>query len=201
MADIKKRHSPHCNSRDCECPWKLDYRPLGVTGPRRRLMFKTRKQAERYLTETAHKASRGEFVDPARIPTFAEVAEDWFKARSDHRASHVSNLRSRLDRHLLPRFGFKRLNVIAVSELEALRNDLRSEGYAASTINTILRIVGGVFRLAIRRGQCTVNLLDRMDRAHEAAKELSAAGEVNADEPSKVDPHEVLNAGEIRKML
>jgi hypothetical protein len=63
-------------------------------GSRRRVRFRTRKQAERFLTETAHKAARGEYVEPAKVPTFAEVAEDWFRSKTDRRPSHVSDLRT-----------------------------------------------------------------------------------------------------------
>src|SRR5208282_6781604 len=72
MASINKFHVSSCTGGTCECRWALDYRPLGMTGARRRVRFKTRKQAERFLTETAHRAAQGEYVEPAKIPTFAE---------------------------------------------------------------------------------------------------------------------------------
>src|SRR5882762_5189578 len=48
---------PDCSGSNCDCLWQLDYRPLGLRGPRRRVRFKTRKQAERFQTETAHRAA------------------------------------------------------------------------------------------------------------------------------------------------
>src|ERR1700736_6345956 len=105
MASIKKFHLSSCKGSDCGCLWELDYRPLGLYGPRRRVRFKTRKQAERFLTETAHQVTRGEYVDPAKVPKFAEVAEDWFRSITDRRPSYVSSLRSRIDKYLLPAFG------------------------------------------------------------------------------------------------
>src|SRR6266853_2640671 len=105
MASIKKFHLPSCGGSDCVCLWVLDYRPLGLFGPRRRMRFKTRKQAEHFRTETEHKAARGEYVEPAKIPTFKEAAELWFSSKTDRRASHVADLRARLDKHILPRVG------------------------------------------------------------------------------------------------
>jgi hypothetical protein len=61
------------------------------------MRFKTRKQAEHFRTETQHKVARGEYVEPAKVPTFAEVAEDWFRSKTDRLPSHVSDLRARLD--------------------------------------------------------------------------------------------------------
>lgn len=175
----------------------LDYRPLGLRGPRRRLRFKTRKQAERFLTETAHKAARGEYIDPAKIPKFAEVAEDWFRSKTDRRPSHVSSLRSRIDKYLLPAFGAKRMDAIEVADVEKLRDDLRAENYACTTVNQILRIASAVFRLAIKRGRCSTNPLDRVDRAHKPAREIKS-GEDSGD---ALSPQSILSPSEIRRLL
>jgi hypothetical protein len=70
------------------------------------------------------------------------------------------NLRTRLDKHILPIFGSDRLDRITVAAIEKLRNDLRDRNYAHRMINTILRIMGAVFKLGIKRGQCAKNPVD-----------------------------------------
>jgi hypothetical protein len=159
MASVKKLHVRNCRGSDCDCLWVLDYRPLGLHGPRRRVRFYTRKQAERFLIETSHKVTRGEYVDPAKVPSFAVAAEAWFASKTDRRPSHVADIRSRLDKHILPRLGAKRLDHINVGAIEKLRDDLRADGYAPRTINTIIRIASAVFRAAIRRGDCALTRL------------------------------------------
>jgi hypothetical protein len=136
MADIKKRHKDGCLNvglpgGDCGCPWRLDHRPLGMKGPRRRLEFPTKKAAERFCDETSHRVSRGECVEPAKVPNFRDAAETWFRSKVDEgfRPSHVIDLRSRLDRHILPRIGAERRDRIGVTAVKKLRADLRSEGY------------------------------------------------------------------------
>jgi hypothetical protein len=37
-----------------------------MKGPRRRVEFTTKKLAERFLSETSHKAARGEYIEPAK---------------------------------------------------------------------------------------------------------------------------------------
>ena len=74
MARIAKFHLASCQGGDCECLWELDYRPQGLYGPRRRVRFQTKKAAERFLAQTALQAARGEYVEPAAVPTFAEVS-------------------------------------------------------------------------------------------------------------------------------
>src|ERR1019366_8144308 len=148
MASIEKFHVASCTGSNCECLWELDYRPLGMGVARRRVRFKTKKQAELFLAQTTDKAARGEYVEPTKIPKFSEISEDWFQGKIDRRPSHVSDLRTRLDKHLVPIFGSQRLDRITVASIEKLRNDLRDRGYARRTINTILRIMGAVFKLA-----------------------------------------------------
>lgn len=146
-------------------------------------------------------ASRGEYVEPAKVPTFAEVAEDWIEGKSDRRPSHVFDLRTRLDKHILPVFGSLKLDRISVRAIEKFRNDLRDREYARRTINTILRIMSAVFKLAIKRGQCTRNPLDSVERALHVARELKA-GEVGVEPGADaVDRDSVLNPAEIQSLL
>jgi len=168
-------------------------------GSRRRVRFKTRKQTELFLAQTTEKAARGEYVEPAKIPKFSEIAEDWFQSKADRRPSHVSDLRTRLDKHILPVFGPYKLDRISVASIEKFRNNLRDQKYARRTINCILRIVGSVFRLAIKRGLCSKNPVDRVERAKQVSIELKA-GEVEADTET-VDPDSVLSPQEIQVLL
>src|ERR1700687_5623653 len=152
MASIKKLHGPECSGGICGCPYRLDYRPLGTRGPRKRLYFPTKKAAEKHLSETVVKVDRGEYLELKNLPTFAQAAELWFETKTDRRASCVADIRARLDRHIIPQIGPLRLDKITVAAVEKLRDGLRKQEYAPRTINTIIRIVGAVFRAAIRRG-------------------------------------------------
>ena len=197
---IKRVHRTGCDGVDCKCPWLLDYRPLGVKGPRRMMQFKTKKRAESHRDSTMVKARHGEYVDPGKTPTFKAAAELWFLSKTDRRASHVSDLRSRLDKHLLPRLGALRLDHITVAMIESLRNDLRAQEYAPRTINAIIRIAGAVFRAAIGRGEAVRNPVDQIERAFTATRELVPGEESDSDDDS-VNPDGVLSPPEVRSLL
>jgi integrase len=201
MASIRKFHVASCSGKDCNCLWVLDYRPLGLFGPRRRVRFKTRKQAEQFQTDTLQKASRGDYVEPAKVPTFGEVAEDWFRSKLDRRPSHTFDLRTRLDKKILPVIGKEKLDRITVSAVEKLRDKLRDEEYAHRTINRILWIVSAVFRLAIKRGQYSKNPVDSVERAVQPARELSTDGAPLGTGTDAVDPDSVLSPKEILTLL
>lgn len=199
---IKRIHRGECAGGDCKCPWLLDYRPLGVKGPRRMLQFETKKKAEQHRASTQFKVLRGEYVDPVKTPTFKKAAEDWYASKTDRRVSHVADLRSRLDKHLLPRFGALRLDHVTVAMVESLRNELRAQGYAPRTINTIVRIAGAVFRAAIRRHEAVSNPVDLIERTFTATQELVLGGEEgDRDVGDSVNPDAVLSPSQVRSML
>ena len=78
------------------CPWRLDYRPEGSRGQRCGSNFRPRKQ-QRSTYEPGTR-SRGEYIAPAKVPTFKAAAELWYASKLDRRPAHVADLRSRLDR-------------------------------------------------------------------------------------------------------
>jgi integrase len=198
---IKRRHVAGCPGGDCRCPWLLDYRPEGSRGQRTRIEFRTKGEAELHQSNTKVKVSRGEYVAPRKVPTFKTAAELWFASKADRRPAHVTDLRSRLDKHILPRLGASRLDQINVGAIEKLRDDLKSAGYAPRTINAIIRIVGSVFRSAIRRDEIVRNPVDKIERAFVAARELRP-GEDEADSnDDAVDPDSILNPEEVAAML
>ena len=198
---IKRTHKNNCAGGDCKCPWLLDYRPLGVKGPRRMIQFATKKAAEDHRASTQVKVRHGEYVDPTKTPTFKAATEVWYASKTDRRVSHVADLRSRLDKHLLPRLGALRLNHITVAMVESLRNDLRAQEYAPRTINTIVRIAGAVFRAGIRRGEAVRNPVDQIERAFTATRELVPGEDGDSVNPDSVNPDSVLSPSQVRLML
>src|SRR5271167_5264935 len=172
MASIKKFHAADCPGGTCGCVYRLDYRPLGTRGPRKRLDFATKKAAEKHLSETVVKVDRGEYLELKKLPTFEQAAELWYDGKTDRRPSCVADIRSRLDKHILPLIGSFRLDKISVGTVEKLRDGLRKQDYAPRTINTIIRIVSAVYRAAIRRGEVTTNPVERVERSFMAVHEL-----------------------------
>lgn len=198
---IKRYHAADCSSAACECPWRLDYRPDGIAGPRKRIEFPTKKAAEKHLTETRHKVSRGEYIAPAKVPTFKAAAELWYASKLDRRPAHVADLRSRLDKRILPRLGEFKLDRISRGTIEEMRDALKAEKYAPRTINAVIRIVGAVFRSAINRDEIVRNPVDRIERAFMAARELQTGKTDTSSNDDEVDPDSILNPEEVGAML
>jgi integrase len=85
---------------DCDCPWRLDYRPQGLAGPRKRIEFPTKKAAEKHLAAMATKVARGEYISPEKIPTFAKAGEEWLRDKADRHPATVQGWRVHL-KHLV----------------------------------------------------------------------------------------------------
>jgi integrase len=97
--------------------------------------------------------------------------------------------------------GSYKLDRFSVTAVERFRNGLLKGDYAPRTVNTILRIMSSIFRLAIKRSQCSRNPLDIVDRAARFARELKADEMAPDTGSGAVDPDSVLSPNEMQLIL
>ena len=79
--------------------------------------------------------------------------------------STVEAYAGRLQRHVLPRLGERRLDEIDVDDILALISDLRKQGYSGTTIVATLTPLSRLFKHAVRRGLIEVNPVSKLDRS------------------------------------
>jgi integrase len=218
MASIKREHQEGCAGDRCSCPWRLDYRPLGMAGPRRRLLFATKKLADNHLSATRVRVSRGEYVDPAKVPTFAKAAAEWIAGKGGRHPSTLAAWRVHLG-HLRPLDGF-RLDRIDVAMVERVRDEMlkpkrkdtsfvddasdkRQRSLGPKTVSAIMTTAAAVFKMAIRKGYATSNPAAIAERPRRAVIELTTEdAEGDGDKGLRaVRPDEVFSAEEIARLL
>jgi integrase len=146
----------------------------------------------------AQTAGWGPELQGAPTPPSLGVRAGWLQSKMDRRPSYTEGLRARLDTYLLPRFGSQRLDQVSVSAIEKMRDDMRTLGRSTITINATIRMIGGIYEMAIRRGLCTANPADRVERAYPGDRELNAVEDIQADQAT---PETVLSPEEISAML
>ena len=190
---IKKFHRKDCTGGACACPWRLDFRPQGLSGPHQRFQFKTRKDAERYQAEHRVKVARGEYIAPANIPTFGAVATEWMREKSDRHPATLLGWRTIL-RHLAP-LDSLRLDRISVTTIESLRDDLLKK-LAPKRVRVIMTIAAAVFKSAQRRGFATSNPAALAQRPRDPVVEVGDNGD-----DKHLRPGDVLDASEIGRLL
>src|SRR5947209_17995484 len=76
---------------------------------------------------------------PVRVPLLAQYAASWFEGLEGLvQPSTVEAYAGRLNRHVLPRLGERRLDEIEVDDILALIRDLRRKGYSGTTVAATL---------------------------------------------------------------
>jgi integrase len=79
--------------------------------------------------------------------------------------STVEAYAGRLERHVLPRLGERRLDEVVVDDILALISDLRKQGYSGTTIAVTLTPLSRLFAHALRRGLIEANPVSKLDRS------------------------------------
>jgi integrase len=102
---------------------------------------------------------------PTAVPTLAQYAAAWLESIEGLvRPRTLEDYTGRLERHVLPRLGERRLDEIGIDDILALIGDLRGRGYSDSTISTVFIPFSRLFAHAVRRGVIEVNPISKLDR-------------------------------------
>lgn len=135
--------------------WRARYRD--ANGKEHARHFERKIDAQRWLDEVTASIVTGQYVDPsAGRVTFKTYAEAWRTAQV-HRAQTVIQHEGTLRRHVYPYFGDYPLAEVTPSMIQAWVkrlsvNDLSAAriALAPSTIGLAYKIVGSIFRTAVR---------------------------------------------------
>ncbi len=126
--------------------WWVDFRFQGQR-IRKRSPVQTRRGAEQYERCLRNdlvadvEAGRDPFAGPP--PTFAEFAERWMReyVETRNRPSGQLEKRSRLNNHILPAFGARRIDEIDQASIDSFIAAKRRAGLAPKTVNNILTVL------------------------------------------------------------
>jgi integrase len=100
------------------------------------------------------------------VPLLTPYAASWLNSLEGLvQSSTVEAYAGRLQRHVLPRLGERRLDEIGLDEILALISDLRKGGYSGATVVAILTPLSRLFGHAVRRGLIESNPVSKLDRS------------------------------------
>jgi integrase len=128
--------------------WIVRYRdPL----PRERT-FERKADAQRFERYVRHQLDTDQYLDPemAKV-TFEDWAQRWWPTveNSERAPSTISGYESALRIQVLPYLGERRLRTLRRIEIEEWLGELRTAGYANSTIHSARTVAGMVFTSAL----------------------------------------------------
>lgn len=188
--------------------WKYDFRDhKGVRHVK--ATFRTKAEAERALRACEEKLDRGIYVSPRELPTFRELAEEWFDGKRAHHPASRAQWRSHLDLHLLPALGHRRLDSITATVVERLVRDAMAEkprragatmSLTPRTINKVLTTGAAIFKVAERRNLVERNPFALAERLREGGGELKEDTD-RAREDGRVRPEDVPTSDELRLLI
>jgi integrase len=128
---------------------KYQARYRGTDGRERAKNFARKADAEAWITAGEASRLQGEWIDPrAGSILLATYAETWLGAKANLRPRTMVNVRGRLENHLLPRFGRRRLASIQPSEVREWVADLSRAGLAPETVKAIYLTLGQIMKTA-----------------------------------------------------
>src|SRR4051812_3410887 len=117
---------------------------------------------------TKEHESEGDSSSP--VPLLSEYAVTWLESIWGLvRPRTYEGYFYRLDVHILPRFGRRRLDEIGVDDILALIGDLRERGYSGWSIRSILTPLSRIFSHAVRRDVIASSPISKLDRSERPA--------------------------------
>ncbi|UZP03354.1 site-specific integrase [Clostridium botulinum] len=112
--------------------------------------FKTKKEAEKWVTEALNKKNKGYIAATESNVSFKDYINKWFiEYKSKHLGINTkTNYKSRIDTHIIPKLGSYKLNKITNAIVQDFYNSLIGEGLKPSSVKKIMEILNGVFKYA-----------------------------------------------------
>jgi len=119
-------------------------------GEKRSRSFARKTDAERFRSTVEADLIRGDWRDPRLgATTVASWAEQWYATSADKRGSTRARLRGILDRHVLPKWGPRRLSTVQHVEVRAWVAELSSTGLAPRTVRKVAQVLGALMGAAV----------------------------------------------------
>jgi integrase len=121
-------------------------------------VFKTKREAEKFLARVDADMQRGNWLDPAagRV-TYAEIAEEWLRTVVHLKPRTVSGYRNLLNDRLLPTFGGMAVSRIVRSTVRAYVAGMVAEGKAPQTVRNAFWVLSASLNIAVENGAIAVN--------------------------------------------
>lgn len=150
--------------------WNVDY----VDNARQRVVkggFKTKAEAERYLTAIRLELEKGNCFNKNKQLSFKDIADNFMEnyAKSYCRYSTITGYKGYLKNHLLPFFQKSKAIEITPNHIRAYIVQMQEKGLKNKTINHTINLLSGIFNKAVEAGFVTYNpvtLVSRLKLPH-----------------------------------
>jgi integrase len=143
-------------------PWRARY-PDPTRGGTAQIerRFRTRREAERWLTAQQSTVHRGTHIDPKDTERlFRHVTDAWRSTWLELEPKTKAGYESILNKHVLPRWRDARIGAVSAESIQEWVNELAASGRAPNTIRRIYGVLRAVLKVAVERHYLNVNPCD-----------------------------------------
>ncbi len=158
-----------------------------TTGKRRRIYrwARTKKAADRILTDVLADIDRGSFADPGRLTTASYLRDHWMPHIATRvRPRTAQRYAQLLEFHVIPVVGHVKLGNLAPAHVQKVVDQALAAGLAPRTVASVYRVLHGALAQAVRGQLLGVNV-------------AAAVRPPKADRPELASP----DAAEVAKVL
>lgn len=130
----------------------LGYDSYGKRIKQQKQGFKTKKDAERWVTDTLNKKHKGFIAATESNLLLKDFIDKWFYEYKIHTISTntIANYISRINIHIIPKLGHHKLNEITNMTVQNFYNQLINEGQKSSSAKKILETLSNCLRYAYK---------------------------------------------------
>jgi integrase len=190
--------------RDGSTKWEARYWDRNAPGERHQKMFRTKGEAQDWLTQQQNAQLTGTHIAPRLADkTFREVADAWRETHLTLEPKTRLGYEQVLSNHLLPELGRSKISAITTARVQEYVARLHRDGRQPGTIRNIYAVLRNALNTAVRLHLIAVNPCTgvKLPRSPREPMLFLTAEEVNvlADElispvdrehrPIKVQPH------------
>jgi integrase len=195
--------------------WRADF--IDKEGIRHRKRFKTKGQADDYLTEIGSQLKEDTYVAPGKIPTFGQLADEWITGRIElsrtpgagYRPSSLAQWQSHVE-HMKFSFGAREateIDVVVIGQAIGkwrLPKDKGGRELSARTVAKVLTTMSRIFRYGIanrKRTGVTTDYTKVLEKVKDNSGEQTEAGEQLNTGLHEVTEKEVLTPEEAKRVI
>ncbi|MEO6026652.1 MAG: site-specific integrase [Candidatus Binatia bacterium] len=208
VVDGKKRGRPG--------RWLVDF--YDQNGKRRWETYPTKERALARQGELEDQVERKTYLAPNARPTVTKCAEAWLANRQDRHPATVGGWETHVYRHIVPRIGDVRIDLVDPADVERFRDALAAGSpvaceqerktvlrkLSAKTVNKVLTTLTSIFDQAMRDHRHLVkqNPAELAQRLRPASSgELAENSDARDDDPLAIDPSDVPTPEEAGRLI
>jgi len=121
--------------------------------------YRTKREAERALTEIMGRIDRSEHVSPSRLTVERFLCDEWLlNVKTTVRPSTFAVYQAIINGHVLPYIGDRPLQQLKPADLSALYAQLTERGLAAKTVRNVHSLTRSALKEAVTLGYVTRNV-------------------------------------------